>query len=72
MKAKPRKQSLARDHKDSANERKEARTMPAEQRNQELGTYRRVSRPATQGEKLSARSSRRRDSSSNSEFELPI
>jgi hypothetical protein len=70
MRSKPRKQSLARDHKESANERKEARTLPAEQRKQEFATRRHVSRQATQDEKHSARSSRRDES--GSEFELPI
>ncbi len=72
MKAKPRKRSLARDHKDSADELKEARTLPAEERNQEFANKRRSSRRATASEQRSARSSREREADSDSEFELPI
>lgn len=73
MRSKARNTSLSRIHKDSADERKEARTTPGEARNQSVGETRRVSRDAPKHERRSARaSSRRHPSSSDSEFELPI
>ncbi len=75
MKSKPQKPSRARDHEDSADERKEVRMPPAEERNQEFSsqefaTTRPVSRRATQGEKRNARATRAPEP--DSEFELPI
>lgn len=72
MNAKPRKRSLSRGQKDSADERKEARTLPEEGRNRSMGDARRVSRAATRGEQRSARVARQHEPSSDSEFELPI